>query len=860
MNGFAGYPGANNGATTNLVTGYPDEVFCWKAAPDVTADDIATARTDGSVCRRNGIAYPSVTVSGVTTTAVGAGYNYPNSATGACPDTASTKCVFGRAVYCWKTNATSGEIATARSDGSVCRYNNVAYASVTVSGITTTATDGTIGYPNAATGSCPDTASTKCVFNKLQQNRLAASGNPYYYTITSVQFCASRSASGWGTGTCTPRWTPINKYVSYGSGGLDAAAFARVDIVPFAGTNAYGRTYAQEMANFAKWYAFARTRVLAMKTAGGIAFAALDQNSRVGFNTLNSFCDSAAFCFPANSNFLNVQDFTPAYKETWFTKFYSVVPTGATPSLDAMWRVGEYFSNRGAAAGLPGATDPLDRVTGQCQMNYHLLSTDGYWFQQDPLPGFTDRIGNRDLTVPATLPGQIAGFVPGQPFPLPYREGPGARSRNSIMSDYAMHYWIRDIRPDFANRVKDAVAPWQHVTFYGLAIGAEGTLPYPSGLDDITQGTTSWPVPSSPNGNSPEAIDDLWHAAVNSRGKYFNAQNAQQLAEGVAGALADFTDQAGTGTAVGLAGAQLTSTSSFGYKTSYDAGWTGDVLKYALDPTTGALPVDADGNALNAPVWSASAKLDAQAAGTGWDTNRRIVTINDSNGSTVRFRLANLSGAQQASLANAWSTVDPPPTTQQLVNFLRGDRSNEGVQTTSFRVRSHLLGDIVGSAAVVVGAPRQPYDDAGNPGYTTFASQQQAANVDGLCRRQRRHAARVRRFEHVRRRQGNVGVHTQDALLRRQPERHQPHAFAGIPARRVELSSRRHSAASSTSSTSTPRHARGTSTPRTRTPGTRRGPATTGALSSWAASARGAAPSTRSTSRHRSRSPTRSRR
>ena len=49
----------------------------------------------------------------------------------------------------------------------------------------------------------------------------------------------------------------------------------------------------------------------------------------------------------------------------------------------------------------------------------------------------------------------------------------------------------------------------------------------------------------------PAGIDDLWHAAVNSRGKYFDAQNPRQLAESVVSALADFTDQSGTGTAIG---------------------------------------------------------------------------------------------------------------------------------------------------------------------------------------------------------------------------------------------------------------------------------------------------------------------
>ena len=137
------------------------------------------------------------------------------------------------------------------------------------------------------------------------------------------------------------------------------------------------------MRNFAKWYAFNHTRILAMKTAGGIAFSTLDATSRVGFNTINTYLQ----------NFLNVQDFTAANKTAWFTNFYSVVPTGSTPTIDAMAQIGEYFSNRDTfmpgvtfvldpRPALPGAADPLDAVTGRCQSNYHLLSTDGYWNQR----------------------------------------------------------------------------------------------------------------------------------------------------------------------------------------------------------------------------------------------------------------------------------------------------------------------------------------------------------------------------------------------------------------------------------------------------------------------------------------------
>ena len=55
-------------------------------------------------------------------------------------------------------------------------------------------------------------------------------------------------------------------------------------------------------------------------------------------------------------------------------------------------------------------------------------------------------------------------------------------------------------------------------------------------------------------------------------------------------------------------------TNQYAYKTSYEAGIWGDVKKYAIDLSTGVLPVDANGNPLSAPLWSAAAQLDAQAA------------------------------------------------------------------------------------------------------------------------------------------------------------------------------------------------------------------------------------------------------
>ena len=713
MNGFAGYPGANASTTVNLAptaadiagagcvvgaatqglcvlsssvtaptnnaswaAGVPDTLWClnFGGSHALTGADYRTADVDGSICRRNGRAYSQATVSvsgvgNITTPTTSAGYNYPNA-----------------------TNPTNGAATTCAAPATQCKY---------VTPIT-------------------------------------AYGYPFYYTISSVQFCSTAS-NGWGTGTCGTRQDfASTKYVRFAAGtlapGFNAAVFTRVDITStgcrvtpggasangvLSATCPSGRPFAQEQANFAKFFAFNRTRILAMKTAAGIAFSALsDENARVGLHTLweNS---------SATAGFLNVTPFDTANKNKWFSHLYAVAPNNGTPLPDAAWRIGEYFSNSGAS-GLPGAIDPLDATTGQCQPNYHLLSTDGYW---NAALSYASR-GNNDKTVPAlaNLPG-ATGFTVGANFPRPYSEGPIASSNN--LADLAMYYWIRDIRPALPNNVKDTIAPWQHVTLYGLSIGAQGNVVYPTGIDAIAAGANTvtapapqpinWPVATGAGG--PESIDDLWHAALNTRGKFFNADNPKQLAESIVSALADFTDQSGTGTSVGIAGAQFTASKSYGYRASYEAGWWGDVKKYALDPNTGALPVDGAGNPINPPLWSAATQLDAQASGTGWDTNRRILTINDSN-AVVPFRELAISPAQLASLNAGWSVVTPTPTPQDVLKYLRGDQSNEGIGSTNFRVRTHILGDIGYSGAVAVGAPSQPYLDAGNPGYEQFVKDQ----------------------------------------------------------------------------------------------------------------------------------------
>jgi hypothetical protein len=122
-----------------------------------------------------------------------------------------------------------------------------------------------------------------------------------------------------------------------------------------------------------------------------------------------------------------------------------------------------------------------------------------------------------------------------------------------------------------------------------------------------------------------------------------------------------------------------------------------------------AYPLDAAGNVHTADAerWGggAAGHIDAQ----NWDTGRYIATMNTA-GTAVAFRAASLSGpettagTQQASLK---ATINATAyTSTQIVNFLRGDRSNEGAG--ALRQRSSALGDIVHSRPYYVSDATHP--------------------------------------------------------------------------------------------------------------------------------------------------------
>jgi len=207
---------------------------------------------------------------------------------------------------------------------------------------------------------------------------------------------------------------------------------------------------------------------------------------------------------------------------------------------------------------------------------------------------------------------------------------------------------------------------------------------------------------------------------------YFSGGRPDKLESGLKSAFAKIASSIDTTTAFSVISSKLNSSNNVSYSASYDPGsWSGDVQGKSLS-------FDSSGNPTINFLWSAQATLDTASSGTGWNTGRRIVTLNSggqassSTNPAVAFR-STASNISSTNLSNLASTAGGADGTA-VANYLRGDQSNEGISVTNYRQRSHILGDVVNSHVIAVGAPgiagtpEAAFTNANNPNYSSFSS------------------------------------------------------------------------------------------------------------------------------------------
>ena len=191
---------------------------------------------------------------------------------------------------------------------------------------------------------------------------------------------------------------------------------------------------------------------------------------------------------------------------------------------------------------------------------------------------------------------------------------------------------------------------------------------------------------------------------------YFQVTNALGLKDQLSTAFNNILEREASSSTVTVNSGAL-NTDTLLFQAVFNAeDWSGDVFAY---------PVDGDG--LGSPVWSFKDTLGTQLAGSNaYLNNREVVTYNRANNTGVPFTWPSnpdalgandLSPAQVAALRGG-VTVNADEYGEALLNFIRGDQSQEGAASTwNFRERETVLGDIVNSDPLFVPQPGFFYPD-----------------------------------------------------------------------------------------------------------------------------------------------------
>lgn len=475
-----------------------------------------------------------------------------------------------------------------------------------------------------------------------------------------------------------------------------------------------------ERQNFANWYSFYRSRALAAQTATNLALADASENIRVGWQALGT--SDSCILVTANANCRGISStstttydnrlrpFTGAHRAAFFTWLGDVYYNQSTPLLQAVARVGELLKTSGSES--PYAFQPGTSETPVygCRASYSLVVTDGIWNA-----AFTS--SNIDGTA-ATLPdGQQ--YSPQAPF---------QDSTASTLADLAFLYWRTDAQPNLDNKVppystvssnevqgsrtltpywnpRNDPATWQHLTGFYVGIGLSSALVNPAwggdtfsgGYAGLAAGSTAWPVAGADNSVNQNNVYDLWHAAINSRGEFFSAENASDLITSLSEVVSRISQSTSVGASQTVSPTQEgDSTALYTYVPSFSStDWSGDLIKYQRTATN------------RTRIWSAGQQLDSRfpVGNTGY-ASRTIYFA--SRGALTPFTWASLTATQQGYL-NRTAAGNPDTYGSRRVDYLRGDRSQEAPGVTpSFRPRNHILGDMVNSSPVVVGAPNSP--------------------------------------------------------------------------------------------------------------------------------------------------------
>jgi type IV pilus assembly protein PilY1 len=483
------------------------------------------------------------------------------------------------------------------------------------------------------------------------------------------------------------RYFPATVYLPQPTGGIpgysaatlgnglapDGSTLYRYEIKPgnFPATAAGKAAYDAAIQNFANWFTYYRKRHQALRAGLGRAFETLTA-TRVAGARINAGSPDVTM-----RNIDIVDNRTALYQD-----FYvNWTGSGGTPNRTAVANVARNFRRTGAGA----------PVTHSCQRNFGMLFTDG--FSNPPA-------GDDGITT-ANVDGAY-----GSPY---------ADSVSGTLADHSMEAYATTVRADLPQgRVSVPAActdpspdprldcnPNPHMNFYAITLGARGLRFNPDAPVDPYVTPPTWPTAFP--ARHPSAVDDIWHATINGRGQLLNARSSTDLSEKLSTVLRSIADAQGSASAASVSSGSINAESRLFQASFNSRRWSGELR---------AFPIGTEGDL------STSTNATLPAFGS-----REIITVNSDGTTAVPFRWDNLDGTRRAQLQPSDGLG------AQRLDFLRGDRSREQ-PSGSFRERSAVLGDIVNSAPVFVGAPAFRYPDSFAGGTETPYSSFRAAQAN----------------------------------------------------------------------------------------------------------------------------------
>ena len=430
----------------------------------------------------------------------------------------------------------------------------------------------------------------------------------------------------------------------------------------------------------------------------------------------------------------------------------------------------------------PGGSNTASTEYLGCRRNFHIVLTDGGWnsgmANTTPLnyDGTTTELP--DGTPYDTSDAQTQLYRDTDKYT---ESGKNWSADYSLIADWAFRSWATPLRPasDLQGKVQPAkeyrVAPatetfenrvtktkatlnrywnprynpatWAHMVTFTIGFSSDalpekkynsaGTdkgaitaptslLPYgyDGNLADYANGTYRW-FASKDKGH------DMWHAALNGRGQFYAVEKGEDLKKAFQQIIGNINTAADPDlSASATSGSNLSRSSVGKYTAGYEPTnfWKGFVK---------ADTVTSDGTTAPAPGWEGKSTADRLDALSGvssrlilsWSDQWVSIESKERPKGGVPFKWAtdetNLSTAQKAMLGLAPTATGVTVETngQNRLNYIRGDRTLEGVDPTGYtstkpyRQRKSRQGDIINSDVWYTGAPA---GDSLLKGYAAF--------------------------------------------------------------------------------------------------------------------------------------------